>query len=99
MPLPLRHSSLILMKTSVPSSVAQALALHYLPAFLWVEQEPGPIWSATQAGSSTGRVQAVGTATEVGGDKFVAWSSTDALLMGGATTTAPDDRRITVHTT
>lgn len=86
------------MKTPVPFPVARALTLHQVPAFLWVEQEPAPVWSTAQAGSSTGRVQAVGTATEVGGGKFVGWSSTDALLMGGATTTAAADRRIVVHT-
>ncbi|MGI4884753.1 MAG: hypothetical protein ACRYFR_07305 [Janthinobacterium lividum] len=87
------------MKTPVPSLVARALALRYLPAFFWVEQEPAPVWTAADPGSSTGRVQAVGTATEVGGDKFVAWSSTDTLRMGGATTTAADDRPIAVRTT
>ncbi|AMJ67071.1 hypothetical protein [Hymenobacter sp. PAMC 26628] len=65
---------------------------------MWVEQEPAPIWTAAQSGTSTGRVQAVGTATAVGGDKFVAWESTDTLLMGGATTTAADDRRVVVRT-
>ncbi|TPG67104.1 hypothetical protein [Hymenobacter nivis] len=86
------------MKTTVPPTVARTLALHYLPAFLWVAQEPGPVWSAVPGNSSRSRVQAVGTATEVGGDKFVAWSSTDALLMGGATTTAPAGCFIKVHT-
>ncbi|AWM33547.1 hypothetical protein DDQ68_12585 [Hymenobacter nivis] len=74
------------------------LARRYLPAFCWVAQEPALVWTAAGSGSNTGRVQAVGTATEVGGDKFVAWSSTDTLRMGGATTTAAADCPIQVHT-
>lgn len=87
------------MKTPLLIPAPRLLALRYLPAFFWVEQEPAPVWTAAGSGSSTGRVQAVGTATEVGGDKFVAWSSTDMLRMGGATTTAAADCSITVHTT
>lgn len=87
------------MKTPVPFSATLLVTQQHLPAFFWVAQELTPVWTAADSGSSTGRVQAVGTATEVGGDKFVAWSSTDTLLMGGATTTAATDRPIVVHTT
>lgn len=86
------------MKALLPSAVVRSFAPHYLPAFLWVEQEPGPVWTAARSGTGAGRVQAVGTATAVGGDKFVAWASTDTLLMGGATATAADDRRLVVRT-
>ena len=87
------------MKTSLLVPAPRSLPLRYLPAFFWVGQEPTPVWTAAGSGSSTDRVQAVGTATEVGGAKFVVWSSTDTLRMGGATTTAAADCFITVHTT
>ncbi|OGX90906.1 hypothetical protein [Hymenobacter coccineus] len=86
------------MKVLLHPAAGRPFELHYLPAFFWVAQEPAPVWTAASAGSGTGRVQAVGTATEVGGDKFVAWSSTDSLCMGGATTTAADGCIIVVHT-
>lgn len=87
------------MKTPGLLPATRFLARRYLPAFFWVAQEPVPVWTAARPGTGTGRVQAVGTATAVGGDKFVAWSSTDTLRMGGATTTAADDRPIAVRTT
>ncbi len=86
------------MKTRLPVSAPPLLALQCLPVFFWVEREPAPVWTAAQSGTNTGRVQAVGIATAVGGDRFVAWGSTDALLMGGANTTAADDRRVVVRT-
>jgi|GEM_PF-3542457 len=87
------------MKIPLLVPAPRLLLLRYLPAFFWVEQEPTPVWMAAGSGSSTDWVQAVGTATEVGGAKFVAWSSTNTLRMGGATTTAAADYSITVHTT
>lgn len=86
------------MKTRLLILAARLLVQRYLPAFCWVAQEPAFVWTAAGSGTNTGRVQAVGTATAVGGDKFVAWASTDTLLMGGATTTASDGRCVVVRT-
>ena len=86
------------MKPPVHPFSSRLLVQPYLPAFCWVQQDPTPVWGAAQPGGAAPWVQAVGTATDASGSKFLGWSPTGTVRMGCVSTTVGGDSCIAVHT-